>query len=57
VNYRCRSEEVPEALERLFRHYLATRSAGENLRAWFAGRGDEELRTALDGVPEAAQVS
>jgi sulfite reductase (ferredoxin) len=47
VNYRCTSHEVPEALERLLRGYLATRGQGENLRAWFARRSNEELREVL----------
>jgi len=52
VNYRCRSEEVPDALERLFRGYLASRAGDENLRAWFAAHSNEELK----GLLEAAAV-
>jgi sulfite reductase (ferredoxin) len=37
VNYRCLSEDVPDALERLLRNYLGTRAEEQNLRAWFAG--------------------
>jgi len=48
VNYRCLSTEVPEALERLLRRYLATRSGEQNLRSWFAGKSNDELRTILE---------
>jgi sulfite reductase (ferredoxin) len=48
VNYRCLSEEVPEALERLFRRYLETRAAHENLRGWFAAQSNDELRGILE---------
>ena len=36
VGYRCPAPLVPEAIERLLRHYLADRQPEENLRAWFA---------------------
>src|SRR5271157_1527368 len=35
VNYRCLSADVPDALERLLRSYLASRSEEQNLRSWF----------------------
>jgi sulfite reductase (ferredoxin) len=55
VNYRCLSSEVPEALERLLHGYLATRVGDENLRAWFAGRSNDELRSVLEsGLPVEA---
>ena len=54
VNYRCRSEEVPDALEHLLRTYLAERGAGENLRAWFARHSNEELRAKLESVAVTA---
>jgi sulfite reductase (ferredoxin) len=47
VNYRCASHDVPDALERLLKTYLATRESEENLRAWFAGRSNDELRAVL----------
>ena len=56
VNYRCRSEEVVDALERLLRQYLGLRREGENLRAWFARHSNEQLRGMLEGAsipPEA----
>ncbi|HWT64686.1 MAG TPA: nitrite/sulfite reductase [Terracidiphilus sp.] len=49
VGYRCLATEVPSAIERLLRHYLAGRSAGENLRAWFARHTNDELRAQLAG--------
>ena len=50
VNYRCRAEEVPEALERLLGRYLASRSEGQNLRAWFAAHSNDDLKSMLEGV-------
>jgi len=47
VGYRCPAPLVPEAIERLLRHYLASRSPEENLRAWFARHSNDELRTRL----------
>jgi sulfite reductase (ferredoxin) len=55
VNYRCLSTEVPDALERLFRSYLETRAGEQNLRAWFAGKSNDELRGILEAeVPSVA---
>ena len=53
VNFRCLSDVVPEALEHLFRTYLKTRGGGENLRAWFAGRSNDELRGILEAGVQA----
>jgi sulfite reductase (ferredoxin) len=49
VGYRCPAPLVPEAIERLLRHYLATRSHEENLRAWFLHHTNDELRAHLAG--------
>ena len=49
VGYRCAAPLVPEAIERLLRHYLAGRNASENLRAWFARHTNDELRAQLAG--------
>jgi sulfite reductase (ferredoxin) len=60
VNYRCLSEDVPEALERLLRNYLETRGGEQNLRAWFAERSNEDLRGILESgalVPVQAAAS
>jgi len=50
VGYRAPATEVPEALERLLRTYLATRERSENLRAWFGRHSDLELREFLAGA-------
>ena len=56
VGYRCPAPLVPESLERLLRAYLRDREPEENLRAYFARHGDEELRAQLAGeVVEAAE--
>jgi sulfite reductase (ferredoxin) len=49
VGFRCPAGEVPAAIERLLRAYLANRSAGENLRAYFSRFSDSDLRTQLAG--------
>ena len=55
IGYRCAAGEVPEAIERLLRRYLATRLPGENLRQFFARHDDAELRAFLaDTEVEAA---
>lgn len=50
VGYRAPATEVPEALERLLRTYVATRDGEENLRAWFSRHSDLELREFLAGT-------
>jgi sulfite reductase (ferredoxin) len=49
VGYRCPAPLVPEAIERLLRHYLAGRQRGENLRQWFGRHSNDELRAQLAG--------
>jgi sulfite reductase (ferredoxin) len=49
VGFRCLATLVPEAIERLLRHYLATRQTAENLRAWFSRHSNDELRAHLAG--------
>jgi sulfite reductase (ferredoxin) len=49
VGYRCPAPLVPESIERLLRHYLATRQPEENLRAWFLRHTNDELRAHLAG--------
>ncbi len=49
VGYRCPAPLVPEAIERLLRHYLAGREENESLRAWFARHSNDELRAQLAG--------
>jgi len=48
VNYRCLSDEVPDALERLLQYYLSSRNEAQNLRAWFAERSNDQLRGILE---------
>jgi sulfite reductase (ferredoxin) len=50
VGYRCTADDVPEAIERLLKTYLATRDANENLRAYFARHSDDALRAQLAGA-------
>ncbi len=54
VGYRCPAPQVPEAIERLLREYLAGRKTDENLRAWFHRHSNEELRAFLAGEVLAA---
>jgi sulfite reductase (ferredoxin) len=54
VGYRCVASEVPEAIERLLRQYLTTRTASENLRQFFSRHTDTELREFLAGAPVEA---
>jgi sulfite reductase (ferredoxin) len=49
VGYRCLATEVPEAIERLLRHYLEDRRPEENLRHFFARHSDVQLREFLAG--------
>jgi sulfite reductase (ferredoxin) len=49
VGYRCPAPLVPDAIERLLRQYLGTRTSGENLRAWFLRHTNDELRAHLAG--------
>ena len=49
VGYRCLATEVPEAIERLLRRYLADGRPGENLRRFFARHSDAQLRNFLAG--------
>ncbi|MGC2163000.1 MAG: nitrite/sulfite reductase [Silvibacterium sp.] len=50
TGYRAPATEVPEAIERLLRGYLADRAEGENLRAWFARHEVGQLKGLLEGV-------
>jgi sulfite reductase (ferredoxin) len=50
VGYRTPASHVPEAIARLLRKYLVTRSGEkENLRAWFGRHTNDELRGYLAG--------
>ena len=54
VGYRTPAALVPDAIERLLRQYLHSRSSGENLRAWFLRHTNDELRAHLAGEVAAA---
>jgi sulfite reductase (ferredoxin) len=54
IGYRCPANEVPDALERLLRGYLAERFDNENLRHFFARHTDTQLRELLAGQAIAA---
>lgn len=49
IGYRCTAAEVPDAIERLLRAYLAERFTGENLRQFFARHHNDQLRGFLAG--------
>ena len=49
VGYRVPATEVPAALERLLRSYLAERLPGENLRSYFSRYGADDIRARLAG--------
>jgi sulfite reductase (ferredoxin) len=50
IGYRCPVAEVPDAIERLLRQYLATRFPAENLRQFFGRHNDVALRAFLAGA-------
>jgi sulfite reductase (ferredoxin) len=54
VGYRVAATEVPEAIERLLRAFLAERRPGENFRQFCAAHTDEEIRHMLAGVSTVA---
>lgn len=49
IGFRCEAREVPEAIERLLRSFLAQRHGNENLRAYFSRFSDDDLRAQLAG--------
>jgi sulfite reductase (ferredoxin) len=50
IGFRAAAEDCPEAIERQLRAYLAARTPGEDLRAYFARTDDETLRAHLAGT-------
>ncbi len=54
IGYRVAASEVPEAIERLLRMYLAERREGQAFREFCAGHTDDELRAFLAGAEVAA---
>lgn len=49
LGFRASADEVPAALERMLRHYLAARQPEEDLRAYFSRTDDDSLRSHLAG--------
>jgi sulfite reductase (ferredoxin) len=49
IGYRAPATEVPDAIERLLRAYLAERRDGQSFRGFAAEHTDEELRALLAG--------
>ena len=54
VGYRVAAPEVPGAIERLLRAFLAERRPGQNFRQFCSAHTDEELRHMLAGEATAA---
>jgi len=54
IGYRVPATEVPEAIERLLRAYLAERRPGQRFREFCAAHTDSELRVLLAGAPVEA---
>jgi sulfite reductase (ferredoxin) len=50
IGYRAAAEDCPAAIERMLRAYLATRTEGEDLRAYFVRTDDNALRAQLAGT-------
>ena len=51
IGFRAAAEDCPEAIERhALRAYLANRTPGEDLRAYFHRTDDETLRAHLNGT-------
>jgi sulfite reductase (ferredoxin) len=54
LGYRCRAEEVPNAISRLLSKFKERPTAGENIQKFLARHGNEELRAILAGATVAA---
>lgn len=51
IGYRAAAEDCPEAITRLLTGYLAARTPGEDLRAYFSRTDNTTLLTHLNGTP------
>jgi sulfite reductase (ferredoxin) len=51
VGYRCRAEEVPDAIERLLEKFEIEHERGETLQKFLARHSNEEIRATLGGNP------
>lgn len=56
TGYRAPATEVPAAIERLLRGYLASRKNDENLRSWFARNELADLKQLLEGAESPSLV-
>jgi sulfite reductase (ferredoxin) len=54
TGYRAAAEDVPDAIERLMRGYIAERQSDESIRGYFARQSVDTLRTLLAGEAVAA---
>jgi sulfite reductase (ferredoxin) len=54
VGFRASADDVPDALERLYRAYEHGREAGETVRGWSNRVGDDVITTALTGTAGSA---
>jgi sulfite reductase (ferredoxin) len=54
VGYRCRAEEVPDAITRLLEEYQSKREAKENLQKFLSRHSNEDIRNILAGAVVAA---
>ena len=54
VGYRCRSEEVPDAIARLLTKFQARPAANESLQKFLARHNNEDLRAILAGAAVGA---
>ena len=50
IGFRAAATDCPDAIERLLNGYLAARTPGEDLRAYFSRTNDETLRAQLNGT-------
>jgi len=57
IGFRTASEEVPDALERLFRQYDATREPAEIFRSWASRVGDKGIHAILSDAGSSVVTS
>jgi sulfite reductase (ferredoxin) len=53
VGYRCRADEVPDAITRLLNNFQSNRDTKENLQKFLQRHNNDEIRTILAGVVAA----
>ena len=56
IGFRCRADEVPEAISRLLDAFQADRRAGESLQHFLARHSNDVLRSILAGGPGLVAV-